>query len=33
MNYKYEFYDSHVFNIDGKHKDTNDIYMILMDLI
>ena len=23
---KNEFYDSHVFNIDGKHKDTNDIY-------
>ena len=23
---KNEFYDSHEFNIDGKHKDTNDRY-------
>ena len=30
---KDELHDSHDFNIDGKHKDTNDIYMILMGLI
>ena len=26
-------YDSHGFDINGKHKDTDDIYMILMVLI